>query len=98
LLDIRPERLRKLRGWYYPGLAPHGLALMKENQRWNALYAVLLGYRLVFINVNLDDAQLAAVLGRYLLQNGSHGFAGTTPGCKKIDQHGHAGTIDEFRK
>ena len=98
LLHERPQGLCNLRGRHYAGLPPHWLPLMKQYQRWNTLHPVLLGDGLVAVHVNFDDAQLTAVLGRYLLQNGGLCFAGSTPSSVKIDQHGHAGAVDEFGK
>ena len=92
----RPQCLLYLGSGHYARLPPHRLTLMKQNQCWNTLYAVLLGHGSVTVYVNFNNPQLAAVLGRYLLQNGGHGFAGAAPGGVKVDQHRHTGAIDEF--
>jgi hypothetical protein len=74
------------------------LTLVEKYQRGNALHAVLLRHGSVAVHVNLNDAHLAPVLGSYLLQNGRHGFAWPAPSGVEIDQHGHAGAVDEFGK
>nr|GFD57974.1 hypothetical protein [Tanacetum cinerariifolium] len=77
---------------------PHWLAFMEKDERGNALHPKLLGHGGVLVHVDFDDAQLALVLGRYLLQNGRHRFAWAAPVGIKIDEHGHAGAINEFGK
>jgi hypothetical protein len=90
--------LRELRTWHHARLTPYGLAFVKQNEGRNALHSELLGYRLVAVYVNLDDFELALMLGGHLFQDRRHSFARATPIGVKINQYGHARAIDEFGK
>lgn len=68
-------------------MAPEELAAAEEGEGWDGLDIVLGCGLLVLIHIDLDDAEAVTKLCLELFQDWVHGFTGTVPGGKEIDQH-----------
>src|SRR5690606_12245758 len=90
-LDVRVEKLGQLGFGQCAHLGGFQVTVLEQHQGRNPAN-VELGRRLVVrVHVHLGNFHLACVFGSELVQYRGDHFAGATPGCPKIYQHGFSG-------
>jgi hypothetical protein len=82
---------------YHTRLSPLDLAVLKKDQRWNALYPEMLSHFLVAVYINLDNCHLITKRVFSFFKYRGHHFTGPAPVGIKINKYRFAG-IDNFLK
>src|SRR5262245_35886233 len=85
LFDRLVEEAADHGGWVGADEADHGLAVPEDDDRGEALDAVLGGERLLGVDVDLGELDLAFALGGLGLDRGAEHAAGPAPGGPEVD-------------